>query len=197
MRPQDKTGFVALFQALADAFPQGHTIDLRTKAKPYFEDLAELDLDEIVTLFRLARRQLKFFPSIAELRELAGLEAESTPRQARLQQAEQAWRWVSQPQDSRPYNREALVSDSITAAVFKEMGGGYKTEAGFGRWPKEKDEAKQREFIRRYMAHTETPRSELSHAEATNFLKTSGLGDRLGMDSAGCEKSSISSVLTG
>ena len=72
------------------------------------------------------------------------------------------------------------TADPITAAVFKEMGGGYTTESGFGRWPKEKDEWKQREFVRRYMSHVEPRPGQLSHEEAASFLRANGLqGSRL------------------
>ena len=57
----------------------------------YAADLADLDRCQLETAFRRARRELKFFPKIAELRDLAGAAA----KDERNVEAEGAWKWAN------------------------------------------------------------------------------------------------------
>ena len=53
----------------------------------YAADLADLNHSQLEVAFARARRELKFFPKIAELRDLAGVAAKDT----RNVEAEAAW----------------------------------------------------------------------------------------------------------
>jgi hypothetical protein len=57
----------------------------------YARDLADLQPDELRAAFTRARRELKFFPKIAELRDLAGANAEDTLKV----DAEAAWHFAN------------------------------------------------------------------------------------------------------
>jgi len=57
----------------------------------YAADLADLETSQLETAFGRARRELKFFPKIAELRDLAGVAAKDT----RNVEAEAAWKWAN------------------------------------------------------------------------------------------------------
>src|ERR1019366_2340402 len=55
----------------------------------YAADLADLDHSQLGVAFGRARRECRFFPKIAELRELAGVAVKDT----RNVEAEATWKW--------------------------------------------------------------------------------------------------------
>src|SRR5450755_4474192 len=57
----------------------------------YAADLADLNRSQLEIAFARARRELKFFPKIAELRDLAGVAA----KDERNVEAEAAWKWAN------------------------------------------------------------------------------------------------------
>lgn len=57
----------------------------------YAEDLADIGREGLATAFQRARRECRFFPKIAELRELAGAGA----KDVRSVEAEAAWKFVN------------------------------------------------------------------------------------------------------
>jgi hypothetical protein len=61
------------------------------RLKIYAADLADLERCQLETAFARARRELKFFPKIAELRDLAGAAA----KDERNVEAEAAWKWAT------------------------------------------------------------------------------------------------------
>jgi hypothetical protein len=72
----------------------------------YAEDLSDLTLEGLTTAFTRARRELRFFPKIAELRQLAGAsDAEQRDAEARA-----AWQ---------------LVTDLLDRHVRSDVHGGY------------------------------------------------------------------------
>lgn len=73
---------------LAEAMGEAMT---PARLKIYAGDLADLDCPQLETAFARARRELKFFPKIAELRELAGAAA----KDERNVEAEAAWQWAN------------------------------------------------------------------------------------------------------
>lgn len=145
----------------------------------YFEDLAELSLADVLELFQLARQESRFFPTIFDLRQLAGLAPALAPREALKRRAELAWAELFQPTDGRPYNRAVLDKDPLTRQVFMAMGGGSILEWGFGRWNKDQDPWKRREFTNLFMQAGD-PNWHLSHDDAQRFLRDNGLDHLLG-----------------
>jgi hypothetical protein len=57
----------------------------------YERGLEDLVPERLAAAFALAERDLKFFPSIAELRDLAGTQSGDNNR---LRQCDEAWKWV-------------------------------------------------------------------------------------------------------
>jgi hypothetical protein len=72
---------------LAEAFGEELT-DARLRV--YAEDLSEVERPQLEIAFGRARRELKFFPKISELRELAG----AKPEDARKVEADAAWNYA-------------------------------------------------------------------------------------------------------
>jgi hypothetical protein len=64
----------------------------RARLQIYAADLADLEKSQLETAFGRARRELKFFPKIAELRDLAGVAAAKDTRNV---EAEAAWKWAN------------------------------------------------------------------------------------------------------
>ncbi|MGB8781814.1 MAG: hypothetical protein WCD02_01775, partial [Terriglobales bacterium] len=61
------------------------------RMKIYAGDLADLDRSQLEVAFTRARRELKFFPRISELRDLAGVAA----KDVRNVETEAAWKFVN------------------------------------------------------------------------------------------------------
>ena len=82
----------------------------------YAKVLADLSDDQLSQAIEYASQQCKFFPSPAELLELAGLEL---PQHSIAREAEQAW------MDIRAYHGDlkAMPLDNIQLQVVKDMGG--------------------------------------------------------------------------
>jgi hypothetical protein len=74
---------------LAEAFSEELT---GAKLTLYAEDLCDLPAAQLGAAFTRARRELKFFPKIAELRELAGASA----KDQRTVEAEAAWHYANE-----------------------------------------------------------------------------------------------------
>src|ERR1700741_636156 len=70
---------------LAEAM--GETLS-QSRLTIYAQDLADLSKEQLQRAFWQARRQLRFFPKIAELRELAGL---GSPKEQLEAEALRAW----------------------------------------------------------------------------------------------------------
>lgn len=86
----------------------------------YVEDLKDLPIDSLTAALTRARRELKFFPKIAELRELAGATAAGL---AELEAAE-AWVWLETY--LREYGVDGELAPSLPsriAEVVRLMGG--------------------------------------------------------------------------
>jgi len=73
---------------LAEAFGESLSPE---RLKVYTGDLADLDRAQLEIAFTQARHELKFFPKIAELRELAGAKAED----AGQVEADEAWQFAN------------------------------------------------------------------------------------------------------
>jgi hypothetical protein len=73
---------------LAEAMGEAMT---PARLKIYAADLADLEPSQLQTAFARARRELKFFPKIAELRDLAGAGA----KDERSVEAEAAWKFAN------------------------------------------------------------------------------------------------------
>ena len=115
----------------------------------YLKTLQHLDENQIRQAFEYAAQQCKFFPSPAELLELAGLEL---PQHSIAKEAEQAW------MDIRAYHGDlkAMPLDNIQLQVVKEMGGRGTTATSFGKWEMKQEGYKRQEFLKRYHALRET-----------------------------------------
>jgi hypothetical protein len=73
---------------LAEAFGEPMTPQ---RLKIYAEDLVDIGQERLTQGFTHARRECRFFPRIAELRELAGVKAQDQ----RMVEAEAAWTWAN------------------------------------------------------------------------------------------------------
>lgn len=62
-----------------------------SRLEVYSEQLADLDRDELVSVFSNAERECRFFPSIPELRGMVG----KLESQSELMSIDQAWLWVT------------------------------------------------------------------------------------------------------
>lgn len=91
-----------------------------------------------------------YFPRPGQLRTLA-LNLPSNPQASAVlkARAEQAWGNL-RVTATEAYNRWAL-EDPLTAQVFRIMGGGFTTGAGFGRWDVRQEGLKHREFVATYL----------------------------------------------
>jgi hypothetical protein len=88
-KPREILGWlVEQVTILAEAMGEAMT---PVRLKIYAVDLADLDRSQLQTAFARARRECRFFPKIAELRELAGIGA----KDARDVEAEAAWKFVN------------------------------------------------------------------------------------------------------
>ena len=115
----------------------------------YAKVLAGLTEEQLDQAIEYASQQCKFFPSPAELLELAGIEL---PQHSIAKEAEQAW------MDIRAYHGDlkAMPLDNIQLQVVKEMGGRGTTGTSFGKWEMKQEGYKQQEFLKRYHALRET-----------------------------------------
>ncbi len=119
-------------------------------SKVYMAGLMDLPIEQVKEAFGLAQRTCKWFPSVAEMRELVGCrvleKGEDSEEAVRLKCEGIAYR-LMMPTDGRPYNRAVLDEDPDIMAIFKKMGGAYKDDQGFGRWSPSIDHIKRGEFI--------------------------------------------------
>ena len=67
MKPSEMRVFQGLLAALAAYFPNSRP-NIDAIADGYFEDLSTLSLEQVVSVFKQARRECQFFPTIAEFR---------------------------------------------------------------------------------------------------------------------------------
>lgn len=191
MKAHDLDPFCSLFQDLLLYLPHNRAVtpdDAIKLAEGYFEELAELNLEQVAYLFRLARRECQWFPTIAWLRDKAGLEPEKSPREQLETLAEQVWQALVQPEHDpltgkwRAYRREVVEADPIARQLVREMGAGYD----FNRWAVDQIPHKKREFLQGYVALWLTQQRRhrfdqgLSHDDAAAFLRDSGLGQVCG-----------------
>ena len=109
----------------------------------YLECLCDLSPERVLTAIRVTKLTCKFFPTVAELRELAGGATVTTEERAEL-----AWANLRRLTGSKAYNPLALT-DPIARDCFEVLGG---AEA-FGVWDYEKQEDfKKRRFVELYKA---------------------------------------------
>lgn len=161
MTKHEKAEILQAIANLAMAFERDISED---RMKIYLEDLKDLPVDRVLAAIRQARRTCKFFPSIAELRELAG---SGENKQALEDQAALAWDRLRCLR--RGYRHEALACP-ITKKCWLALGG----TNGFAVWDYEAQEQwKRKEFISLYLAYARTAgRSpELTHEDSANLLQ--------------------------
>jgi hypothetical protein len=90
MQLEKELWLVDQLTVLAEAFGESSEKMSPQRLQIYTGDLADLNQDQLKLAFTRARRECKFFPKIAELRELAGAGAEH----ARRVEAAAAWNYV-------------------------------------------------------------------------------------------------------
>ncbi len=109
----------------------------------YVQELQPLEDDVLRHAVTLARQTCKFFPSIAELLELAGA---THPKLSEL--AEAKWYELRQLTGSLAYSASAL-EDPLVKICFHQLGG----HSGFGMWDYENDEVwRKKQFCESYAA---------------------------------------------
>lgn len=109
----------------------------------YVDHLSDLAEEKIIHACCMASRTCKFFPSVAELRDLAG-DSSSVNRDL----AEAKWYELRQLTGSLAYSASAL-EDPLVKICFHRLGG----HAGFGRWDYENDEVwRRKQFCESYTA---------------------------------------------
>jgi len=96
----------------------------------YIDDLADLSQEQLERALWRARRELRFFPKIAELRELAGASAEET----QAAEAHKAW---------------DLLLDFVDTWIHADVEGRYGPEQGCRRFPPPKLEQCILDCVRR------------------------------------------------
>jgi hypothetical protein len=74
MKKEDRKEFVRAMSKTAEAY--GETLS-EARIMIYFEDLLDLNLPDIVRALGMARKQLKFFPRVAQIREFIFQQVES------------------------------------------------------------------------------------------------------------------------
>lgn len=112
MEKSDDQKFAGLMAMLATAFGQENT-ELRIEV--YFDALQDFTIEEVEGVVYLAIKTLKFFPKVAELRELV----EGAPEDRALL----AWQMAV---DTRNYYGGAdFVDDPIIPYCLQEIFGGY------------------------------------------------------------------------
>lgn len=132
----------------------------------YLSALSALPVPDVLRAASLAIRTCKFFPSIAELFELA---SRGQTKIAIEDRAAQAWAALRQLSGSSTYRQSALDEDSITRKCFKALGGAQS----FGVWDFEKQEEwKRKQFLSLYQAYARTQQCqlELDHKTSVNVL---------------------------
>jgi len=162
MDPMDKGKLLHGLMKLAAAFDRAMS---QPQQEVYLEDLADVPIDSLIQAIVQARKTCKFFPSIAELRELAGA---GTGGKALEDRAMQVWDDLRRLSGRKAYNPEALM-DPITRKCWKALGG----TLGFGQWDYEKQEEwKRKEFIGLYVSYAKHPQrfEELTHEESAGVL---------------------------
>ena len=143
MTKLEKAEILKGLAALAVAFDR-EVSDERNRL--YLEHLGDLTPLVVLDAMRSAIRSCKFFPSIAELRELAGA---GTGGAALEDLAVRAWEGLRRLSGRKAYCVDAL-SNPITRQCWRALGG----TLGFGQWDYQKQEEwKRKEFIGLYVAH--------------------------------------------
>lgn len=130
------------------------------RLKIYLEDLQDVPFDALRVALERAGKQCKFFPSVAELRELAGGQQPSLEDQAIAA-------WDSLRCLRKGWKAEAL-DDPLIRRCFDRLGGFNS----FASWDYEKEEKwKRREFIELYQALVGTKHYlPLTHEESKGVL---------------------------
>jgi hypothetical protein len=128
---------------LAEAFSEELT---GAKLRLYAEDLCDLPAAQLGAAFTRARRELKFFPKIAELRELAGASA----KDRRTVEAEAAWHYANEYLRKWGVDRMALYSggNRIEAPALPERVQ-YALRSIGGLWGLNQVTAESRPFVQK------------------------------------------------
>jgi len=113
------------------------------RIKFYLKVLGSLDENQIRQAFEYAAQQCKFFPSAAELLELAGVDL---PKTTLADEAEAAWLALRGFQG----DLKRMPMTNVMLQIVQDMGGRGETPTAFGKWPADQEGFKRREFLRRY-----------------------------------------------
>lgn len=146
MTPEERPIFSDLMLQLAA--PYGHPLsDMAIEG--YWQDLAEYPLDDVQAAMRQARRESKFWPTIAYLRELLAGNPED--------EARAAWAQVVGALARQGAYACVDFGDSLTHHVLAELWGGWpQVGPALGETPRERAFA-ERDFTKRYVAYVRNP----------------------------------------
>lgn len=131
----------------------------------YLNNLKEFPVATVLIGIKRAMQNCKFFPSIAEIRELAGM---GNNKQALEDRAALAWDQLRSLR-GKAYSESALECP-ITAKCFRALGG----KMNFGMWDYEAQEQwKRKEFISLYAAYARDARitQEFDQVESQGILQ--------------------------
>lgn len=163
MTKDDKAKILQALGALAATLGQDVS---STRQLLYLDHLKDLGVEAINVAVNRAINTCRFFPSVAELRELAG---NGDGKVALEDRATLAWENLRSLRGSKAYHEEALA-DPITKKCFFALGGSN----GFGTWDYETQETwKRKQFISLYQSYSRTSQAaqELTHSESSGILQ--------------------------
>ncbi|MFI5090769.1 MAG: hypothetical protein ACHP7P_11990 [Terriglobales bacterium] len=198
-KPEPRLLVIDQVTVLAEGFGEAVTAE---RLRIYAEDLADIPLDSLAVAFRRARRELKFFPKICELRDLAGANRE----QQEDAEARAAWDAVVDFADKyvqsdvhgdyhisrgcRP-TPPPVLSDRIVDSVRRSGGWRvYKTLLGSGNFP-----FLQKRFFQEYLAWERVegvePRKMLAAGGMEDSFRQLVAGKCMGGALPACEPSEV------
>lgn len=126
--PDDKKAFAAVIGGLAVS--TGKEAD-SILLKAYWVGLEDLPIDAVQRAAMKALRESKFMPSVAELRELAGVASSQD-------QALKAWGVFQEAVRKHGYHRSVLFEDPVITATVRNLGGWMRVcdlpEDEFSKW---------------------------------------------------------------
>lgn len=139
----DKRQFAEVMTLTAAAFDKEVTESL---LKVYWEDLQEFEFEDFATAMTKIRRTSKWFPKIAEIRELL-LPAEPDLEQLAIAEWDKVLALLSNSRDA-----ERRIENPVALRVVQDLGGAVS----LGRKSMEELVWVQKEFVRRYVAGVDT-----------------------------------------
>lgn len=181
--PCDYRIYLAQYKEICRRFPGNDhkkIEEINQMAKTDWRVLGHLSEKQIDFMFTLVLQHCEFWPTPAKMLSLFPKPAPDDTEERALLWAQDVANRLMMPTDGRPYNRAVLDEDEDEGghikAVFHEMGGGYKTEWGFGRWPKASDRYKRNELIEK-LKQRRLGKRGLTAGESRKFLQDSGFDD--------------------